>query len=98
MTAAEAPNRQAPPRRLPGRPDPCDHCGRLIVWSITVAGPNGPGGKAMPLDAHEHVGGNVAVRPGHGRLLARVLQRDESHDPPVEYLAMPHFATCRDAS
>ena len=28
----------------------CDSCGRPIVWAITVAGPNGRGGKLMPLD------------------------------------------------
>lgn len=49
----------------------------------------------MPLDPLEATDGNTAVRPAAGgRLLARVLGKDESHDPPVEFLAMPHFATC----
>lgn len=65
------------------------------MWAVTLAGPNGPGGKAMPLDPHEDPAGNTAVRPGHGgRLLARVLQKDEQALTPVELLAMPHFATC----
>jgi hypothetical protein len=82
-------------RQLPGRRTPCSRCLRQIVWAVTVAGENGPGGKAMPLDPVEHPEGNTAVLPGAaGRLRARVLQKDERHDPPVEYLAMPHFATC----
>lgn len=82
-------------RALPGRRAQCGRCRRVIVWAVTVAGPNGPGGKAMPLDPLEAPDGNTAVRPSAGgRLLARVLGKDESHDPPVEYLAMPHFATC----
>lgn len=48
----------------------------------------------MPLDPVEAPDGNTAVRVGHGRLQARVLKKDETHDSFSEYLAMPHFATC----
>lgn len=82
-------------RRLPARETSrCERCGARIVWARTVAGPNGPGGKAMPLDPDEHPAGNTAVRAGHGdRLLARVLCADEDLAT-AEYRAMPHFATC----
>lgn len=83
-------------RRLPAPAQACERCGAQIVWARTMAGPNGAGGKAMPLDQHENPRGNVAVLPGVvGQLRARVLGKDEHHAPPVEYLAMPHFATCR---
>lgn len=74
----------------------CDGCGALIVWAITVAGPNGRGGKLMPLDPIEDLAGNVQVTvPRLGRLEARVLTRDESMDRSrYEYAAMTHFATC----
>ena len=73
----------------------CHGCGRGIVWAITVAGPNGRGGKAMPLDPAEDLAGNVAVTVVTvGRLAARVLMKDESADRPLEFLAQTHFATC----
>jgi len=82
-------------RHLPGDLVTCTRCRAQIVWAVTVAKPSGPGGKPMPLDPVENPAGNVAVQPGHaGRLQARVLGKDEQHSPPVEYLAMPHFATC----
>ena len=84
------PDRIQAPRRK------CGRCGAPIVWARTVAGENGPGGKAMPLDPDPNPAGNVAVR--HARrneLLARVLKADEDHDPQVEVRAVPHFATCR---
>lgn len=83
-------------RPLPGDVVPCEDCKAPIVWAVTLAGPNGRGGKAMPLDHLEDIRfGNTAVRAGHGsRLLARVLGKDETHDAPLEYLAVPHFATC----
>lgn len=73
----------------------CEGCRRPIVWAITVAGPNGRGGKMMPLDPREDLRGNVAVvqAPG-GRLTARVLGADELVDRPLEYAGMTHFATC----
>ena len=86
------------PRPLPAppiAPARCRRCRQPIVWAITVAGPNGRGGKGMPLDPLEDLTGNVAVLPvPGGRLTARVLGRDEHVDRPVEYSAMPHFATC----
>lgn len=83
------------PRPLPGDPTRCQRCRRPIIWAVTMAKESGPGGKAMPLDPIENPAGNVAVQPGHGgRLLARVLGKNERHSPPAEYLAMPHFATC----
>lgn len=86
------------PRPLPATPiarSICGGCRRPIVWAITVAGPNGRGGKAMPLDPLEDLAGNVAVSVPHiGRLLARVLAKDEAVDRPLEYAGMPHFATC----
>lgn len=75
----------------------CQGCRQPIVWAVTVAGPNGPGGKLMPLEPVEDLEGNVAVttpHPPYGRLLARVLGKDEIVDRPVEYAAMTHFATC----
>lgn len=82
-------------KQLPGQVAKCGRCGADIVWARTVAGPNGPGGKPMPLDPTPHPEGNVAVRKAApGRLLARVLGKDETPDLTVEQLAMPHFATC----
>jgi hypothetical protein len=83
-------------RALPEAPSsPCQRCGFPVVWAVTLAGPNGPGGKLMPLDPIEDLGGNVAVTfRTRGRILARVLQRDETVDRPLEFSAMPHFATC----
>lgn len=84
------------PRNLPGIHASCDRCGAGIVWATTTARESGPGGKAMPLDPIENPDGNVAAWRGHGRrVLARVLTRDEQPDAPLEYHAMPHFATCR---
>jgi hypothetical protein len=85
------------PRALPapavGR-DRCSGCRRPIVWAITVAGPNGPGGTLQPLDPIEDPAGRIAVTAPHGRLLARALTKDETVDRPVEYSATTHFATC----
>lgn len=73
----------------------CQGCGAPIVWATTLAGPNGPGGKLMPLDPYEDLAGNVAAtNPRRGVLRARVLQADESVDRPLEFAAMTHFATC----
>lgn len=73
----------------------CHGCRRRIVWARTMAGPNGPGGKYMPLDPYEDPAGNVAVvRAHHGQLRARVLMKDETADRPAEYIANTHFATC----
>lgn len=73
----------------------CEGCGNPIVWAITVAGPNGRGGKLMPLDPGENLAGNVAVTAPHrGRLLARVLSKEEKVDRPFEHAAMTHFASC----
>lgn len=73
----------------------CDGCGDDVVWAMTVAGPNGPGGKYMPLNPHEDLFGNVAVTAPHrGRLLARVLTKGEAFDRPHEFAGMTHFATC----
>lgn len=83
------------PRALPAEAQPCGRCGASIVWARTAARSSGPGGKAMPLDAVEDLGGNVAVTPGAaGRLVARVLPKGETPARPAEYQAMPHFATC----
>lgn len=82
-------------RRLPGPLGRCNSCGGHIVWAATAARDTGRGGKAMPLDPVEDLAGNVAVQAGHGgRLVARVLKKDEQVDRPVQYVAMPHFATC----
>jgi hypothetical protein len=73
----------------------CEGCGDDVVWAMTVAGPNGPGGKYMPLNPYEDLAGNVAVTAPHrGRLLARVLTKGETFDRPHEYAGMTHFATC----
>ena len=84
-----------PARRIPATTTLCDRCIRPIVWAVTVAGPNGPGGKSQPFDPYEDLAGNVALSPAHrGRLLARALFKDEHVDRPVEYCGMPHAATC----
>lgn len=86
-----------PLRRLPEPAvhSACSGCGAPLVWALTVAGPNGPGGKLMPLDPVEDPAGNVAVTaPRRGRLLARVLTATEEPDRPTEYVAMTHFASC----
>ncbi|BBH17526.1 hypothetical protein Back2_18130 [Nocardioides baekrokdamisoli] len=76
----------------------CSSCGRPIIWAITVASPNGRGGKLMPLDPLEDSAGNVAITQPHGRgsrLHARVLMKDEARDRSgTQWIAMPHFATC----
>lgn len=73
----------------------CEGCQRPITWARTVAGPNGPGGKWIPLDPHEDPAGNVAVTVAHrGRIRARVMQRDEAPDRPAEWQAQTHYATC----
>jgi hypothetical protein len=80
---------------LPGRRAKCSRCGEVIVFARTLASPSGRGGKAMPLDLAANPEGNVAVREtSPGRLVARVLGKDETHDATVEVRAMPHFATC----
>lgn len=82
--------------QIRGRLSKCTRCKAPIVWARTVAGENGPGGKAMPLDPEPNPAGNVAVRPQRrGELLARVLKADEDHDHHTEVRAMPHFATCK---
>lgn len=54
------------------------------------------GGKLMPLDVVEDPRGNVAVtHPHRGTIYARVLHKGEDVDRPLEWRAMPHFATCR---
>lgn len=95
MTAV-APVMDVARRALPEAPaSACRVCGLEVVWAVTLAGPNGRGGKLMPLDPIEDLDGNVAVTfRVRGRLLARVLQRDERVDRPIEFAAMPHFATC----
>jgi hypothetical protein len=87
-------------RHLPTHSNPrCGRCGLPIAWARTLAGPNGPGGKAMPLDPEENPAGNVAVRNlgdrWHPRLVARVLGKDDTLDEVAEIRAMPHFATCQ---
>lgn len=83
------------PRTIPGVTDECEHCGRTIVWAVTVAGPYGAGGKSQPFDPAEDQAGRVALIPRHGgQLFARALLKDETHDAPVEYLGIPHVATC----
>lgn len=90
MTAADE-----KPRRLPGTVSTCQLCRRHIVWATTVAGPNGPGGKSQAFDPYESTDGRVAIVPrGGGRLWARALHKDESHDLLTELLGMPHVATC----
>lgn len=88
----------APARQLPASnvTSFCHGCGAQLLWAYTVAGPNGPGGKLMPLDPLESLAsGNVAVTaPRRGRLNARVLAHDEYVDRPAEYAASTHFATC----
>lgn len=89
-------------RALPAPDAPrttCEGCGATIVWALTVAGPNGRGGKAMPLDPLEDLAGNIAVTaPSRNRLLARALHKGEQVDRPLEYVGMPHFATCAASS
>lgn len=83
------------PRRLPGIRTGCPACRREIVYALTVAGPNGPGGKRQAFDPFEDPAGRVAIIPlGRGRLHARALHKGETHDEPLELLGMPHVATC----
>jgi hypothetical protein len=88
----------APLRPLPAPRDAqsiCEGCAQPIVWAVTVAGPNGRGGRLMPMDPLEDLTGNVAITaPTSTRLLARVLTKGEEFDRPVEYAGMTHFATC----
>lgn len=83
------------PKPLSSRRIRCSRCKEPIVFARTMAAPSGTGGKAMPLDLYPNPDGNVAVREtGGGRLVCRVLGKDEDHDRQVEQRAMPHFATC----
>lgn len=92
MPTTETPLRPLPEAIATSR---CEGCHEDVVWAITVAGPNGRGGKYMPLNPHEDLAGNVAVTAPHrGRLHARVLTKGETFDRPHEYAAMTHFATC----
>jgi hypothetical protein len=87
---------ETPLRRIPGPVDTCEFCQEPIIWAVTVAGPNGPGGKAQPFNHFEHVDGRVALLPiTRDRITARALHKDEDVDPPREYRGMPHVATCR---
>ncbi|MDN4174760.1 hypothetical protein QWY28_17495 [Nocardioides sp. SOB77] len=82
-------------RTIPGTKARCRRCGATVVWAKTQARAGGPGGKPMPVDPVEHPDGNVALDPVRpGRLYARVLGTGETAQRPLEYLAMPHFATC----
>lgn len=73
----------------------CEGCRQPIVWARTLAGDKSRGGKLMPLDPIEDSAGNVAVsNPHRGVLYARVLHKDEVVDRPIDYVGMPHFATC----
>lgn len=73
----------------------CEGCRELVVWARTTAGENGRGGKLMPLDPFENPAGNVAVtNPHRGVLYARALHKGETVERPLEWRAMPHFATC----
>jgi hypothetical protein len=92
MMTTETPLRALPPAAATTM---CEGCHGPIVWAKTVAGPNGPGGKWMPLEPREDLAGNVAVTAIHrGRIRARVLQRDESVDRPAEHQAQTHYAAC----
>lgn len=94
--------RDPPARPLPEastRGSQCEGCRAPIVWARTLAGANGRGGKLMPLDVVEDPRGNVAVSNPHRDVLyARVLTKGEVVDRPVDFVAMPHFATCRTRS
>lgn len=84
------------PRAVPGAQSKCGRCKGPIVWARTMAGPNGPGGKAMPLDPVENPAGNAAVRAtGPRSAVVRVLGKDEGLDETLEVRGMPHFATCQ---
>lgn len=73
------------PDKIRGRRARCNRCKAPIVWARTVAGENGPGGKAIPLDPEPNPDGNLAVREQRrGELLARVLKKDEEHDHMTE--------------
>lgn len=73
----------------------CSVCRAPIIWARTLASENGPGGKAMPLNAEPDPAGNVAVRAlSPTSRVCRVLGKDEDHDHRAEQRYMPHFATC----
>lgn len=86
---------ETPLRRIPATHETCEFCGEPIVWAVTVAGPNGPGGKAQPFNHFEDARGNVALIPvTRERIHARALHKGEEVDVPIEYRGMPHAATC----
>lgn len=69
----------------------CEACQADIFWARL------PSGKRMPLDPARRDDGNVAVYRDHlGGLRARVLKAGERPDT-HEWLALPHFATCKHA-
>lgn len=97
MVLTPTPHPDPEPRALPAaaKTSDCELCGEAMVWATTTAGPNGPGGKAIPLNPREDPAGSYAVHhPHRGVLTARPLARDERPDTPTEYRAMPHVATC----
>jgi hypothetical protein len=86
---------EMPIRRIPATHETCEFCGQDIVWAVTVAGPNGPGGKAQPFDPLEDEHGRVALIPiTRDRIHARALHKGEDVDVPIEYRGIPHAATC----
>ena len=79
----------------PATTSTCEGCGHTVAWAVTLAGPNGPGGKRLAVDLVEDLHGSYAVTAPHlGRLVARALTKDEQVDRPHEYAAMPHVASC----
>lgn len=79
---------------LPPEPTPgvCSgpHCGRPILWVMTI------GNARMPLDPNPHPDGNVVpVHLGPGNVRARILTGNDL--PALEPAYMPHHRTCPDS-
>ncbi|MEW2635971.1 hypothetical protein AB0903_31115 [Streptomyces sp. NPDC048389] len=68
----------------------CESCGARIRWTVTAAG------KRLPVDADPADDGNTAAYyDGTGRLRSRGLTKERPVLEHHEWLAKPHFATCK---
>ena len=68
----------------------CESCGARIRWTVTAAQ------KRLAVDADPADDGNTAVHTdGTGRVRSRGLSKERPTLEHHEWLAKPHFATCK---
>lgn len=64
----------------------CGRCGRPLKWCRSV------NGNGIPLDPEPNILGNIVCQYEDGKLIGRVISKEEPRPPGVTY--MTHFATC----